>query len=147
MKSKQAASVLVCVTGQRDCDRLILAGRRIAEGTGAALQVLCVQPTAKGFCAQGEEIEYLHRTAHENGAEMSIYFHDDAALIAAGFVRQVGAQQIVTGMPDGRMNGFVEILHKLVPRVPISMVSKEGKVYHIYPSFGSMKAKTLSVVG
>ena len=131
---KMQASVLVCVTGQRDCDRLILAGKSLADNMGIALQVLCVQPTANGFCARSGEVEYLYQTSKDAGAEMTIYFHDDAALIAAGFVKQVNAKHIVTGMPDGRSNGFVEMVHRLVPEIPVSMVSKDGKTYNMYPA-------------
>lgn len=127
------ASVLVCVTGQRDCDRLILIGRSLAEEIGIALQVLCVQPTANGYCARSEEVEYLYQTSKDADAEMTIYFHDGAALIAAGFAKKVNAQHIVTGMPDGRANGFVETIHRLVPEIPVSMVSKDGKTYNMYP--------------
>lgn len=134
VNTKKQASVLVCVTGQRDCDRLILIGKSLAEEMGIALQVLCVQPTANGFCARSEEVEYLYQTSKDAGAEMTIYFHDEAALIAAGFVKQVNAKHIVTGMPDGRANGFVEMIHRLVPETPVSMVSKDGKTYNMYPA-------------
>ena len=90
-------AVLVCVTGQRDCDRLIKAGKRIAEERSVPLHVLCVQPTSAGFDADCEELEYLRQTSRDVQAEMSVYFHDDAALLAVGFVKQIGATHIVTG--------------------------------------------------
>ena len=31
------------------------------------------------------------------------------------------------------MNGFVEILHKLLPKTPISMVSRDEIIYNIWP--------------
>ena len=128
---KSKASVLVCVTGQRDCDRLIRAGKKIADGRSIPLQVLCVQPTSAGFDADGGELEYLRQTARNARAEMSVYFHDDAPLMAAGFAKNIRA---VTGMAEAPVNGFVEILHKLLPRVPISMVAKDGTVYNIFPA-------------
>ena len=87
-------AVLVCVTGQRDCDRLIKAGKRIAEERSVPLHVLCVQPTSAGFDADCEELEYLRQTSRDVQAEMSVYFHDDAALLAVGFVKQIGASFI-----------------------------------------------------
>lgn len=147
VSKRKKASVLVCVTGQRDCDRLILAGKNIAAEMGASLQVLCVQQPAYGFCARSAEIEYLYQTTKEAGAEMTIYFHEDAALIAAGFVKQVNAKHIVTGMPDQEVNGFVDILHGVVPKITISMVSKEGIIYHLYPSYLYKKVKKIPAVG
>ena len=137
---KGKASVLVCVTGQRDCDRLIRAGKKIADSRSIPLQILCVQPTSAGFDADGEELEYLRQTAKNAGAEMSVYFHDDAPLMAAGFAKNIRAGHIVTGMAEAPVNGFVEILHKLLPKIPISMVAKDGTVYNICPAKADERA-------
>lgn len=132
MKPDKAA-ILVCVTGQRDCDRLIHAGKKIAESSCVPLQVLCIQPTSAGFEADCEELEYLRQTAKQAQAEMSVYFHDEAPVMAAGFAKNIRAQHIVTGMAEAPVNGFVEILHKLLPQIPISMVAKDGMIYNICP--------------
>lgn len=130
---RNKAEILVCVTGQRDCDRLIKAGKKYADERSVSMQVLCVQPTSAGYDACGEELEYLRQTARDASAEMTVIFNDAAALIAAGFVKQIGATHIVTGMAEAPTNGFIEVLHNLVPKVPISMVSREGIVYNICP--------------
>ena len=131
---KSKAAVLVCVTGQRDCDRLIRAGKKIADGRSIPLQVLCVQPASAGFDADCEELEYLRQTAKSAQAEMSVYFDDNAAVMAAGVAKNIRAEHIVTGMAEVPVNGFVEILHKLLPHLPISMVAKDGTIYNICPA-------------
>ncbi|HAH77998.1 MAG TPA: hypothetical protein DEB16_02895 [Ruminococcaceae bacterium] len=131
---KKGRAVLVCVTGQRDCDRLIRAGKKIADELSVPLKVLCVQPTSAGFDTDCEELEYLRQTARDADAEMSVYFNDDAPLMAAGVAKKEGAVHIVTGMAEAPANGFIEILHKLLPHLPISMVSKSGKIYNICPA-------------
>lgn len=131
---KDKATVLVCVTGQRDCDRLIHAGKKIADERGVPLQVLCVQPASAGFETNCEELEYLRQTARDSKAEMTVYFNDDAALVAVGVAKQTGAKHIVTGMAEAPVNGFVEIIHKLLPAIPISMVAKDGVIYNICPA-------------
>ena len=130
---KATSAVLVCVTGQRDCDRLIRAGRVLAGKTGAGLHVLCVQPIAPGGKPCGEELEYLRQTARDADAEMTVYFQDNAPVVAASFARHIGARHIFTGMAEAPVNGFVEILHKLLPKIPISMVAKDGTIYNIWP--------------
>ncbi len=127
------AAVLVCVTGQHDCDRLIRVGKDLAEEKSVSLQVLCVQPTSSGFEADGEELEYLRQTARDAKAEMTVYFDDEAPIVAVGFAKQMGAVQIVTGMAEAPVNGFVELIHKLLPSIPIAMVAKDGVVYNICP--------------
>lgn len=142
---KDKAAILVCVTGQRDCDRLIRAGRKIADERSIPLQVLCVQPASSGFETNCEELEYLRQTARDAKAEMTVYFNDDAALMAVGFVKQIGASHIVTGMAEAPVNGFVEIIHKLLPRVPISMVAKDGVIYNICPANGGQRKAKLAM--
>ena len=146
MSKRKKASILVCVTGQRDCDRLIVAGKKLAEKENVPLQVLCIQPMNDGYCAKSDEMEYLYQVTKEAGAEMTIFFQDDAPVIAAGFAKQVGAKHIVTGMPDGRANGFVQTVHYLIPKVPISMVAEDSTIYHIYPSL-ALKRKSVPVMG
>jgi K+-sensing histidine kinase KdpD len=130
---KGRATVLVCVTGQRDCDRLIRAGKKISDNQSIPLKVLCVQPTSAGFDADCEELEYLRQTAKSADAEMSVYFNDDAPLLAVGVAKNMHAIHIVTGMAETPVNGFIEIVHKLLPHIPISMVAKDGTVYNILP--------------
>ena len=127
------AAILVCVTGQRDCDRLIRAGRQISDERSIPLQVLCVQPASAGFETSCEELEYLRQTARDAKAEMTVYFNDDAALMTVSFVKQIGAIHIVTGMAEAPVNGFVELIHKLLPKIPVSMVAKDGMIYNIFP--------------
>ncbi len=138
---KDKAAILVCVTGQRDCDRLIRAGRKIADEQNAPLQVLSVQPASAGFETSGEELEYLRQTARDAKAEMTVFFNDDAALMAVGFVKQIGATHVVTGMAEAPVNGFVEMIHKLLPKIPISMVAKDGMIYNICPESRKRSSK------
>ena len=82
------------------------------------------------------ELEYLRQTARDASAEMTVYFNDEAAIIAAGFAKQIHAVHIVTGMAGTPSNGFIEMVHKLLPQIPISMVAKDETVYHICPEEG-----------
>lgn len=137
---EKGKAVLVCVTGQHDCDRLIRTGREIAEEKSLSLQVLCVQPNSAGFETDCEELEYLRQTARDAEAEMSVYFNDDSALTAASVAKHIGAVHIVTGMAGSPASGFIEILHRLLPSVPISMVAKDRTIYNICPTRKDEKA-------
>ena len=126
--------ILVCVTGQRDCDRLIEAGCSISkEIEGSTVEVFSVLRTSKANDALCEELEYLRKKSAEADAEMTIYFDDDPALITAGFARKKGAVHIVTGMPGNNSAGFIDVLHKLLPDTIISMVAKNGQIHTLYP--------------
>lgn len=142
---KKKSAVLVCVTGQRDCDRLIKVGRQIADQEGLPVQVLCVLPIQAGGKDCSEELEYLRQTARDADAEMTVFFHDEPALMAVGFVKQINAVHIVTGMAEAPVNGFVEVVHNLLPKIPVAMVGKDGTVYHLYPqSTQTSKVKAMA---
>ena len=128
-----SASVLVCVTGQRDCDRLIRAGKELADQKGWPVQVLCVLPTAAAGQALCEELEYLRSTARDYQADMNIYFHDDSAGCAAQVARSYHARIIFTGMAAEPINGFIDRLRRLLPQTPIALVYKQGTVYRMDP--------------
>jgi len=126
MRADKKPSVLVCVTGQYDCDRLIRAGADLAEEQGYDLHVLCIHTPVNDISLLGDEIEYLYRTAKELGADMTIAFEKNAPKFAAGFARKLNARLMVTGLPDNRPNGFVLTVHERLPRLQITMVTKEN---------------------
>ena len=126
MRAEKKPSVLVCVTGQYDCDRLINEGFEQAVELGWELHVLCVHSAAADPAYLSDEIEYLYRTAKDIGADMTMTFSDNAPKSAADFAREINAKRLVTGMPDLRPNGFVLTLHELLPRLRITTVTKQG---------------------
>jgi len=73
-------SVLVCVTGQKNCERLIVAGARIAREEGLPLNVLHVVQgggSVLGFVNEPEALEYLLKVSVEHGASMYVRRSDD----------------------------------------------------------------------
>lgn len=127
MNPMKKPSVLVCVTGQYDCDRLIRAGFEKAAEIGAELHVLCVHTPVNDISLLSDEIEYLYRTSKDLGADMTIAFNRNAPRCAAEYAKKVNARYLYTGMPDHRPNGFVLTLHEMLPRLVITMVTKEDE--------------------
>ncbi|WP_405346012.1 hypothetical protein [Ruminococcus sp.] len=127
MSAEKKPSVLVCVTGQYDCDRLIEAGFDQAKELSCELHVFCVQKPSVDMAYFSDEIEYLYRTAKRLGADMTVMFSDNAPKCTADFARRINAKHLITGVPDDRPNGFVLTLHEFLPRAQIIMVTKEGE--------------------
>ncbi len=127
MSAEKKPSVLVCVTGQYDCDRLIEAGFDQAKELSCELHVFCVQKPSVDMAYFSDEIEYLYRTAKRLGADMTVMFSDNASKCTADFARRINAKHLITGVPDDRPNGFVLTLHEFLPRAQITMVTKEGE--------------------
>ena len=128
------ACVLVCVTSQPDCERLIRAGKKIADGEGVPLQVVSVQRMGEGFQPNSDTLERLHQQAKAVNAEMTIYFNDSPAITAAVHAVKEGAVNIVMGFPRENSAHFVEDVHLLAPEVPISMVDGDDKIYQMIPA-------------
>lgn len=127
MSAVKKPSVLVCVTGQYDCDRLIEAGFDRAEELDCELHVFCMHTPKNDLTYFSEEIEYLYRTATRLGADMTVMFSDNAPKCTADFARKINAMHLITGVPDDRPNGFVLTLHEFLPRTQITMVTKDGE--------------------
>ena len=139
MQTIRKPSVLVCVTGQYDCDRLIRAGHAIAAEKGCELRVLCVRTPMRDVSALSNEIEYLYRTAKDLGADMTVAFNSNAPRCAADFAQKIHARHFVTGMPDDRPNGFVLTLHERMPHLPITTVTKDNE-YLVYAPVSTAKS-------
>lgn len=133
MKTLVKPSVLVCVTGQYDCDRLIEKGYEQAAEMGWDLRVLCVRRPMTDLSDMSDEIEHLYRVAKKLGADMTVAFDHNAPRCAADFARKVNARRLVTGVPDCRPNGFVLLLHEMLPGTRITIVTKDNESV-VYPA-------------
>lgn len=131
---KALPCVMVCITEQTRCENLIRAGRRLADDLGVELEVLNIQPVRNAFKARSDELQYLFNTVKANGAGMTVYYNDDAALIAAGHIRKCNAVSVVTGLPAANGSNFVEMVRTLVPDVQINLTEDNGRVHPLYPT-------------
>lgn len=126
--------VLVCVTPQLSCARLIQAGERIAIENRMPLKVLSVFAKKDGSNEEASAIlEALYEAARLADASMSVYFNDSPDILAAVIAAKENAGTIVTGFPGERSSGFIARLHELLPELAITMVDDEGNEYKILP--------------
>lgn len=133
MVGKKKSSVLACVTGQYDCDRIIRTAGELAEIKSVPLRVLCILKPTENYGALSGEIEYLYQTAKQYGADMTILFNDNAPKAAADFAKETHCRRIVTGMHDGKMTSFLVVFNQLRPEIPITMIDKNDTVYSMDP--------------
>ncbi|MBR1483625.1 MAG: hypothetical protein IJ598_11770 [Ruminococcus sp.] len=128
MNSKKP-SILACVTGQYDCDRIIETAAAIAQEQECALRVLSVLKPTEDYTQISGVLEYLHQTSKENGADMTVIFSDYAPAAAAQFVSENNVGRIVTGMHDGGNESFLVMFNQFAPHVSITMVAKDRLIY------------------
>ena len=80
----------------------------------------------------GEFAGKIWSALSENG-EMAVYFSDDPILTVSAHIAKRKPLTIVVGFPGEKSNGFISMIHLLLPDVPISMVGVDGTVYNILP--------------
>lgn len=121
--------VLVCVTGQHSCERLIRHGAKVSEESGAELSVVHVtkrNSNILGNPKEGEALEYLFSIAKQFGADMSIIKNDDVLGALSEHARQVGAELVVLGAPVGmKETGFTTKLQARLPGVVFNICHEE----------------------
>lgn len=133
MDKSKKSSVLACVTGQYDCDRIIKTASEIAESKNMPLHVLCVLKTTENYGSLSNELEYLYQTAKTVNADMTVLFSDNAPKAAADFAGQIRCRRMVSGMHNGEMTGFLVLFNELRPEIPITMIDKDKTIYSMEP--------------
>ncbi len=93
--------VLVCVTVQKDCARLIRQGQSLALEQKIPLRVLHVSQgrNVLGSPDSAGILNELFSLAHEADAEMNIRYEEDAPAAIARYAGECGATVLVLG-PD-----------------------------------------------
>lgn len=119
-------STVVCVTNQRQCERLIKAGRVIAEISKTNLTVISVvNPGTKNQDA--EALEYLFDVSKQNNAVMSIQYSTDPLRCIESFIRDNKAINVVTGLRAGQ-HSILPDLWKRFENTSFFTVTLEGEL-------------------
>lgn len=121
--------ILVCVTRQVSCERLIRQGAEMAHVAGAALNILHVAPNGTallGNPSEGEALDFLFTTAKQHGADLSVLRSDNVPDAIARIAREQKARAIVLG--ESRQNskedgGIIWQLRALLPSVPVQIIA------------------------
>ena len=97
--------VLVCVTRQVSCERLIRRGAELAEQSGRALNIVHVAAMGAsllGNPSDSEALDYLFTAAKQHGADLSVLRSDNVLETLTRIAREFKAHAIVMG--ESRQN-------------------------------------------
>ncbi|MGI6622922.1 MAG: universal stress protein [Clostridiaceae bacterium] len=119
-------SILVCVTRQKACERLIRAAAELKKEDGT-LYVIHVTKDSWNFvdnARDGEALEYLFSLSKSYGADLTILNSDRIPETIAQFAEHYGIQLIVIGEgPDGSVDSFKNRLSALLDETEIQIKS------------------------
>ena len=113
-------NVLVCVTGQRSCERLISYGKELIDGDGGNMMVVHIAGYEFSKLAEGdlaENLEFLHRCAVEHECNLTIIRSDNVVATMVSLINKFDIQRIVLGETrktnekDSTTNAFKDLLH------------------------------------
>lgn len=115
---------VVCITDQFHCEKLIRAGRLIADLSKTALAVVNVSsPDLSKNDARA--LEYLFRISKESGAQMTVLYSDRPLQELERFIRGQKAQNVVTG-EAAQKSSMLPGLWKKCAGVQFFTVKKDG---------------------
>jgi K+-sensing histidine kinase KdpD len=110
-------SILVCVTQQKACERLIRAAAELKKD-GGDLYVIHVSKDKWNFvdnARDGEVLEYLFTLSKFYGAELTILNSDKIPETIAQYAQHYQIELIVIGEgPDGKQSSFIKRLSSLL---------------------------------
>lgn len=90
-------AVLVLVTDQMSCERLILAGRCLADQYKMSLEVVNVAQL--GTVPNPEAMEFLYQVSRENDAVMTVEYCEDSEKTLITKLKDLRPSIVVTGLP------------------------------------------------
>ncbi|MCI9406242.1 MAG: hypothetical protein HFK04_04945 [Oscillospiraceae bacterium] len=115
---------VVCITDQFHCEKLIRAGRLIADLSKTALAAVNVSsPDLTKNDAKA--LEYLFQISKENGAEMTVLYADKPLQELEKFIHERKAKNVVTGVAAQKESMLPELWKKCTD-VQFFTVKKDG---------------------
>ena len=122
MSKKQA--YIACVSAKYGSERVINAAECIANDANASLEIVSVLSD----CAdnkQLETVEYLHSIARRAGAQMTILYGDNPALIVADYIKRNRITHVIAGASSEQNsdnNDFVSLVKAVLPKVKVLII-------------------------
>ncbi len=121
--------VLVCVTRQISCERLIRQGADLARQLDSPLNIVHVAGTGAsllGNPVESEAIEYLFTIAKQHGADLSVLRSDNVLETLTRLARECKASHIVMGESRQSIKEDESIIWRLraaMPNVQVNVVA------------------------
>ncbi len=121
-------STAVLVTNQFQCERLIQAGRSVADISKTELIVLNVQ--SNEYPANPDAIQYLFNISSQNEATMNVMYAEDIFKTIVQYLKDNKTAYVVTGMPQTQDSVLHRIWNKF-SHVTFFVVDEKGTLHEV----------------
>jgi K+-sensing histidine kinase KdpD len=121
-------NIMVCVTQQKTCERLIRHAEKLRDKPDGDLHVVHVVKNDSNILdnkKEGEALEYLFSISKSVGANLSVLKSDNIAQTLADYATENKINYIVMGQSpdDHKENKFYKRLRNLLEEVEIEVIS------------------------
>ncbi len=131
---------LVCVTDQMSCDKLIKAGRILADFSGTELTVVNV--ALDGAPQDPRSMEHLFKETSAHGGEMIVLYHSDASKAIIKYLKSNKVANVLSGTPTSE-NSMIFKLWNRFTHINYYTVDLDGIVYRM-SSTGPVEVVTVT---
>jgi len=119
--------VMVCVTRQKTCERLIKVGQKLVEGTEGTITVVHVTKVGENFLGnpdEGEALDYLFQVSKQAGADMTVLRSDDILNTLLDFAKKNNITEIVMGESPapGSSTSIIHNMEHMLPGIKFNVV-------------------------
>lgn len=124
---KTEGNIMVCVTQQKTCERLIGSGAKLKESIGSDIYVIHVVKNNDNFlCNESEPdaLQYLFNISKDAGADLTVLRSENVVETLINFANEKNIGYVVLGEPPKTSNTFV------IDNLKKSLVNAE---FHIIP--------------
>lgn len=112
-------NVMVCVTQQKTCDRLIRYGHKMLKDQDGELFIIHVAPKEIKFLGnseEGEALDYLYGKAIEYGANLTVVRSNNILETLVDLVKKNEIDQVIMGQ-SGQIKSEGNLLQKLEAKI------------------------------
>lgn len=127
-ENHSAAKTVVLLTNQFRCERLIHAGKTLADVSGTELCILSVQSSL--YPQNPLALEHLFNVSKQNGGVMHVTYGEDPARQIIHFIKHNKAVQVVSGIPKDENSILYTIWHKFT-HLRFFSVDEEGGIQEV----------------
>ena len=117
-------NIMVCVTVQKTCERLIRRGRAEQCAAGDTLHVVHVSAggTLLGADSDSEALEYLYEVSREAGAAMTVLRSEQVLPALEKYIHDQNISVLILGTPGaGKPNVIYDRLRAAFPALEIKI--------------------------